>query len=55
MDESEEQRVMNDLTGLSSGFNSMSLKCSYEFRMMELIEKCTIKQCGDSVKRTMHK
>ena len=37
MDESEEQRVMNDLTGLSSGFNSMSLKCSYEFRMMNFI------------------
>ena len=55
MEESEEKRVMNDLTGLSSGFNSMSLKCSYEFIMMELIEKCSIKQCEDSVKRTRHK
>ena len=24
----------NDLTGLSLGLDSMSLKCSYEFRMM---------------------
>ena len=33
---SKEQYFMNELTGLSWGLDSMSLKCSYEFRMMNL-------------------
>ena len=34
--ESGEQCVLNDLTGLSWGFDSMSLKCSYVFKMTDL-------------------
>ena len=35
-EESEEECVMNESIGLSLGFDSMSLKFSYEFRMMNL-------------------
>ena len=34
---SEEQCVLNELNGLRWGLNSMSLKCSYGFRMLNLI------------------
>ena len=36
IEESEETNVLNDLTGLSWGLDSMILKFSYEFIMMNL-------------------
>ena len=59
---SEEQCVLNYSTILVGGLNSMSLKCPYESRMMNLSLEwwklhwnCHIKQYENIVNKTMYK